>query len=149
MTGGSPSGGGAPVPPDVPPRIPYDFAVLRAVPHPHLEWWAPVGVVVHARTADFLGARTLEDPDELAARVPDLDPALLLRYLNAWAGIAEGREDAGPVALLPPSERFHWLTCPRSDVLQCSKVHGGMCEGPRAVLDELWEERVGAWKSDR
>ena len=25
---------------------------------------------------------------------------------------------AGPVALAPSSERFHWLTAPRSDVLQ-------------------------------
>ena len=36
-------------------RIAYDFAVLRAVPHVHLGAFVPVGVVVHARTAGFLG----------------------------------------------------------------------------------------------
>jgi hypothetical protein len=128
-----------------PPRISYDFAVLRVVPHPHLEWWAPVGVVVHARTADFLGARALDDVERLGERVPDLDGELLLRYLRAWVGIAEGREDAGPVALLPASERFHWLTCPRSDVLQSSGVHGGVCDDPARVLESLWEERVTRW----
>lgn len=125
-------------------RIAYDFAVLRAVPHPHLEWWVPVGVVVHARTADFLSARTLDDVERLRALVPDVDASLLVRYLRSWAEIAEGREEAGPLALLPPSERFHWLTSPRSDVLQCSPVHGGVCDDPRRVLAALWDEHVEA-----
>jgi len=123
-------------------RVAYDFAVLRAVPHPHLEWWVPVGVVVHARTEAFLVARVLEDVARLRERVTGVDADVLLRYLRGWAGIAEGREDAGPVALLPPSERFHWLTCPRSDVLQCSPVHGGLCDHPAAVLDALWDRHV-------
>ena len=123
-------------------RVAYDFAILRAVPHPHLEWWAPVGVVVHARTLDYLGARTFDDRDALRRGVPDVDTELLLRYLAAWRAVAEGREDGGPLALLPPSERFHWLTCPRSDVLQSSPVHGGIGEAPAGALDELWRERV-------
>jgi hypothetical protein len=127
-------------------RVPYDFAVLRAVPHPHLEWWVPVGVVVHARTVDFLGARALDDAKLVEARVPDVDPELLARYLRAWVAIADGRLDAGPVALLPGSERFHWLTCPRSDVLQSSRVHGGIGKNPARVLEELWQEHVQGWK---
>lgn len=142
MTGGAPSGSAGSARGEPRPRIPYDFAVLRAVPHPHLEWWVPVGVVVHARTAEYLGARTLDDVGELGRRVPDLDPELLLRYLRQWRGVADGRDDAGPVALLPPSERFHWLTCPRSDVLQCSRVHGGVSEDPAAVLERVWREHV-------
>jgi hypothetical protein len=102
---------------------------------------------VHARTVDFLDARTVADTRDLKARVPDVDPDLLLRYLRAWVSIAKGHVDAGPVALLPPSERFHWLTCPRSDVLQSSRVHGGVGEDPARVLDELWKEHVAAWKA--
>ena len=34
--------------------VAYDFAVLRAVPHPHVGAFVPVGVVVHARTREFL-----------------------------------------------------------------------------------------------
>jgi hypothetical protein len=128
-------------------RVPYDFAVLRAVPHPHLEWWVPVGVVVHARTLDLLRARALDDSKLLAQRVPHVDAALLARYLRAWVAIAEGRTEAGPVALLPGSERFHWLTCPRSDVLQCSRVHGGMAKNPARVLDELWRDHVEGWRA--
>ena len=121
----------------------YDFAVLRAVPHVHLGAFVPVGVVLHARTAEFLDARLITDTGELRARVPDVDVELLARYLRACAAICAGDPSAGPVALDPPSERFHWLTAPRSDVLQSSPVHGGLCEDPARELDELFETYVG------
>ena len=123
-------------------RIAYDFAVLRAVPHVHLGAFVPVGVVVHARTAGYLGMRTLSDPAELAARVPDVDHELLARYLRSCCAVAAGDPAAGPVALAPPSERFHWLTAPRSDVLQPSPVHAGHAEDPARALDELFAANV-------
>jgi hypothetical protein len=122
--------------------IPYDFAVLRAVPHVHLGAFVAVGVIVHARTADFLGLRALTDPDELRARVADVDHPLLARYLRACCAVAVGDAAAGPIALIPPSERFHWLTAPRSDVLQCSPVHGGLALDPARALDQLFREYV-------
>ena len=123
-------------------RIPFDFAVLRVVPHPHLEHWEPVGVVLHARTAGFLDARVVDDPGMLARLAPTLDAEVLARYLRNWAAIARGERAAGPVALYPPSERFHWLTCPRSDVLQSSPVRRGLGPDPAAALERIWDERV-------
>lgn len=122
--------------------IAYDFAVLRVVPHVHLGTFVPIGVVLHARTAEFLALRAITDPGELAARVPDVDAGLLSRYLSACVAIGAGDAAAGPVALAPASERFHWLTAPRSDVLQCSPVHGGLCADPARALDELFEAYV-------
>ncbi|HEU4563267.1 MAG TPA: DUF3037 domain-containing protein [Gemmatimonadaceae bacterium] len=122
--------------------VAYDFAMLRAVPHVHLGAFVPVGVVVHARTAGFLGARVLTEPAELGARVPDVDPELLARYLRACRAICEGDPAAGPVALAPPSERFHWITAPRSDVIQSGPVHEGLCEDPARALDELYARYV-------
>ncbi|HEX5724699.1 MAG TPA: DUF3037 domain-containing protein [Longimicrobiaceae bacterium] len=122
--------------------IAYDFAVVRAVPHPYLGTCVPVGVVLHARTEEFLGARLLTEPEALAARVPDVDAELLARYLRAWEALCAGRPEAGPVALAPQSERFHWLTAPRSDVLQPGPVHGGLCRDPATVLDELFAAYV-------
>jgi len=124
--------------------VDYDFAVLRAVPHPHLGAFVPVGVVVHARTAGFLRLRAIDDPAELAHRVPDVDAELLARYLRACARVCEGRADAGPIALVPTSERFHWITAPRSDVLQSGPVHEGVAEDPARALDLLFAEYVGA-----
>jgi hypothetical protein len=118
--------------------ISYDYAVLRVVPHVYLGTFVPVGVMVHARTADFLGMRVLADAAQLAARVPGVDLELLVRYLRACQLVCEGDATAGPVALAPPSERFHWLTAPRSDVIQSSPVHSGMTEDPKAALDELY-----------
>lgn len=127
-----------------PPRwIAYSFAVLRVVPHPHLGTAVPVGAIVHARTAGFLGLRVLTDPAELAARAPGVDAELLARYLRDLRGIAEGEAERGPVALAPPSERFHWLTAPRSDVIQSGAVHSGLCHDPEEALERLFASHVG------
>jgi hypothetical protein len=122
--------------------IAYDFAVLRAVPHVHLGAFVPVGVVLHARTAGYLGMRTLSGVAALRARVPDVDHELLARYLTSCCSVAAGDPAAGPVALAPPSERFHWLTAPRSDVLQSSPVHAGLTDDPARALDELFRTYV-------
>ncbi|MEO8560839.1 MAG: DUF3037 domain-containing protein [bacterium] len=125
-------------------RVDYDFAVLRAVPRVHLGAFVNVGVVVHARTAEFLALRAISDERTLAARVPDVDAELLARYLRSCIAICAGDASAGPMALAPTSERFHWMTAPRSDVLQSSPVHEGICDDPQRALDDLFESYVGA-----
>lgn len=120
----------------------YSFAVLRAVPHVHLGAFCNVGVVVHARTREYLGIRVLGDVEELRRRLPDADVELLARYLAACRAVCEGDPSAGPVALAPTSERFHWITSPRSDVLQASPVHEGVGEDPQAALEALYDEYV-------
>ena len=123
-------------------RVDYDFAVLRVVPRVHLGAFVNVGVVVHARTAEFLALRVLGEEQSLSARIKGVDTALLARYLRSCVAICAGDASAGPMALAPTSERFHWLTAPRSDVLQSSPVHEGVCEDPKQALDELFEEYV-------
>lgn len=124
-------------------RVAYDFAVLRIVPHVQLGTFVNAGVVLHARTREFLGIRVVTDAETLRALAPDVDTELLVRYLTCYEGICNGDPAAGPIALLPTSERFHWLTAPRSDVLQSSPVHGGLAERMGDALDELFGEFVG------
>lgn len=124
-------------------RVAYDFAVLRVVPHVHLGAFQPVGVIVHARTLEFLGMRAVSDSAVLRERFPGLDHELLLRYLRTFEEICAGDPAAGPVALDPVSERFHWLTAPRSDVLQTSPIHEGLCGDPGRALEELYQIYVG------
>jgi Protein of unknown function (DUF3037) len=99
-------------------------------------------VVVHARREEFLALRALTDERQLAARINGVDTELLARYLRSCEAICAGDPTAGPMALSPPSERFHWLTAPRSDVLQSSPVHEGICDDPGRALDELFEQYV-------
>jgi len=110
--------------------VSYDFAVLRVVPHVYIGTYVPVGVIVHARTTEFLGMRVLTNATELEARAPGVDE------------ICRGDQTAGPIALAPPSERFHWLTAPRSDVIQCGPVHEGVSDNPAAELDQLFASVV-------
>ena len=120
----------------------YHFAVLRGVPHVHRGEFVNVGVVLHLRTSEFLGMRAVTDPAALRILLPDVDAELLSRYLRTHEGITRGDPACGPVALLPPSERFHWLSAPRSDLLQSSPVHEGLCEDPEQALEELFAEFV-------
>jgi hypothetical protein len=124
-------------------RVEYEFAVLRVVPHVHLGAFVNVGVVLHVRRAGFLTLRVLDDPALLRARLPDVDAELLPRYLRACTAICAGDvARGGPVALAPTSERFHWLTAPRSDVLQSSPVHEGVCDDAERELDMLYRKTV-------
>ncbi len=54
-----------------------------------------------------------------------------------FVAICAGAPQGGPLAALPPSQRFHWLTAPRSTVIQVSPVHGGATADPAATVDEL------------
>jgi len=56
--------------------------------------------------------------------------------------VCAGDPDGGPVARLGRSERFHWLTAPRSTVIQTSPVHVGQCADPQMVLEELLDAYV-------
>ena len=120
----------------------YDFAVVRAVPHVHLGDFVPVGVIVHAREKEFLAVRAVTDPAALRALVPGVDAERLARYLRSYAAIAAGDPSAGPVALVPTSERFHWLTAPRSDVLQTSPIHEGLSDDPGRIVEQLFAAYV-------
>ena len=116
----------------------YHFTALRVVPHVHTGAFVNVGVVLHARSAEFLGMRAILDERTLRRLAPDVDVELLLRYLNCYDAICRGDESAGPIALVSRSERFHWITAPRSDVLQPAPVHEGVCMDPGAELESLF-----------
>lgn len=132
---------------ETPAWVAYDFAVLRLVPHVHLYGSANVGVVLHSREREFLGALVLDDEPSLKELAPDADAGLLSSYLTTLAGVARGEPEAGPIALLPVSERFHWLSAPRSDLLQCSPIHGGRTTDPSATLSELFQQYVPSSRS--
>jgi len=126
----------------MPALAPFDYAIVRVVPRVEREEFINVGVIVHAPTRGFLGCALHLDRGRLAALAPGLDPDALARHLAAFQAVCDGAPDAGPLARLPPGERFYWLVAPRSAALQTSAVHGGLCEDPAAALRELLARRV-------
>jgi pyridoxamine 5'-phosphate oxidase len=111
---------------------------------PHVERGEAInaGVVLFARQHRFLRARTLLDDARLRALAPGVDPEPIRARLAVLEQVAAGDPEGGPLAELPPSERFHWLAAPSSTVVQASAVHTGVCEDPQAVLDRLFATLV-------
>ncbi len=116
------------------PRHAYDYALVRVVPRPETGDGEAVGVALHARRAGVFALVFLDAPEalaeRLAARWPGLDARLTACALRGMAEVAAGR--GGPLGLLPPSERFHWLVATRSSVLQAGPVRTGVSDDPAA-----------------
>jgi hypothetical protein len=128
----------------VPGREAFDYAVVRVVPRVEREEFVNAGVVVHCRGRDFLRARFALDERRLLALAPDVDLEAVRAHLEAFARVCDGGPAAGPLGDLSPTERFHWVTSPRSTVVQTSPVHAGLCEDPDAALAHLVETVVRA-----
>ncbi|MGH2835779.1 MAG: DUF3037 domain-containing protein [Solirubrobacteraceae bacterium] len=121
---------------------PFQYAVLRVVPRIEREEFVNAGVIVFCRTRRFLRARVALDPRRIRTWAPDTDLEALRGHLDARVRVAAGDADAGPIAALPQSERFHWLVAPSSTMIQTSSVHSGLCDEPEAVLERLFEQLV-------
>lgn len=120
----------------------FDYAIVRVVPRVDRGEFINAGVILFSRTGKFLRARIELDRRRLAALAPDVDIAEVERQLAVIPLICAGDRAAGPIAELPAPQRFHWLTAPRSTVIQTSPVHVGLCGEPEAMLEHLMETMV-------
>jgi hypothetical protein len=121
---------------------PFSYAVYRVVPRVERGERINVGVVVFCRPLGYLAARTALDEQRLAALWPELDPETLRPQLAAIERVAAGDPDAGPIARLDETARFHWLVSPSSTIIQPSPVHTGLCDEPDKQLDRLFSSLV-------
>jgi hypothetical protein len=120
----------------------YDYAAIRVVPRVDREEFINAGVILFSKACRFLSACVEVDEERLLTLAPGVDVDMVRRHLHAIVRICSGEEDAGPIALLSQSERFHWLVSPRSTIIQVSPVHGGVCDDPAAQLKDLFERLV-------
>ena len=117
----------------------YDWAVLRVVPRVERGECANVGVVLYCRTLQFLQAAVDLDERRVLALDPSLDVDAVRGHLRVIEQVCAGDALAGPNAARPQADRFHWLTAPRSTVVQPSPVHTGMTSDPATDLERLLE----------
>jgi hypothetical protein len=121
---------------------PFSYAIYRLVPRVERGERINVGVVVFSRPLDFLGVRTSLDRDRARTLWPDLDLDALQPHLDALERVAVAAADAGPIAQLDTTARFHWLVAPSSTIIQPSAVHTGVCGDPPAELEKLFGSLV-------
>ncbi|HEY1897151.1 MAG TPA: DUF3037 domain-containing protein [Terracidiphilus sp.] len=115
----------------------FDYAILRVVPRVDREEFINAGVVVFCLEKRYLEARILLNTDRLKALWPKVDVDLVREHLGAIPRICAGDPAGGPITKLSQRERFHWLTAPRSTIIQPSPVHTGVCDATDGVLDRL------------
>ena len=122
----------------------YDYALIRVVPRVERGEFVNVGVVLSCKTGDFIEARIELDEARLRALDAAVDLDTVREHLAAFAAICAGGDDAGPIGRLPARERFHWLTAPRSTMIQTSPVHTGRCADPASAIARLLDTMVRA-----
>jgi len=120
----------------------FDYTIVQVVPRVERDERINAGVILFCPAAAFLGCRIGLDERRLRALAPDVDVAAVNAQLDAIRAICAGDAGAGPIARMSPSERFHWLSTPRSTVVQASPPHAGLCEDPTAALDRLFAASV-------
>jgi hypothetical protein len=123
-------------------RRAFDYVIVQVVPRVERDERLNVGVILFCPTTAYLGARIALDERRLRALAPDVDLAALAGQLEAIRAVAAGEVTAGPIAGLPPSERFHWLSAPRSTIVQPTSPHAGLCDEPAAALEHLFQTVV-------
>ena len=82
------------------------------------------------------------DEARLIALDPGVDLAMVRHHLGSFPRICAGGADSGPIGLLPPRGRFHFLTARRSAIVQTSPVHTGRSADPAVALARLMARMV-------
>lgn len=124
------------------PRSPYQYAIVRVVPHVERGECINAGVVLLCRSRGYVGALTFLDEARLRALAPDADIATIRAHLDAIEKVARGDPAGGPLARSSIAERFHWLVAPASTIIQPSEVHTGLTDDPATELDRLVADLV-------
>ncbi|HEY5003346.1 MAG TPA: DUF3037 domain-containing protein [Ktedonobacteraceae bacterium] len=120
----------------------YDYAIIRVVPYVERGECINIGIILFCRTRRFLGALLHLDQQRLGVLAPQLDFSAVQQQLEHLLQVCYGKEESGPIGLLPQSERFHWLVAPRSTIVQTSPTHSGTCNDPESTLQDLLKKLV-------
>ena len=126
----------------MPDQYSYDYAIIRVVPKVEREEFVNVGVILSCPAKSYLEARIELDERRLKAFDTTLDIESIRQHLASIVAICDGGAQAGPIGKLSQRERFHWLTAPRSAVIQTSPVHTGRDTNPHLVLERLLNSAV-------
>lgn len=120
------------------PRSAFSYAVVRVVPDIEREEFLNAGLILFARERRYLVARTHLDEPALEALHGGCDLEGIRGQLQLVERLAAGEVTAAPFDRMSQSERFHWLTTPRSTVVQPGPLHAGTTDDPAATFEHLF-----------
>jgi hypothetical protein len=120
----------------------FEYAVIRVVPRVEREEFLNVGVIVYCKDLRFLQTLYTVHKERLTALCGTMDCEEVEEHLRSFDKICKGSKEGGPIAQLDLASRFRWLTATRSTVVQCSRVHPGLCDDAGEVLQRLYSQLV-------
>ncbi len=120
----------------------FEYAVIRVVPKVEREEFLNIGVILLCAKQKFLHARIELNEERLNGLCMDVDIEELKEHIQSFERICKGGKEGGTIGLLSIAERFRWLTATRSTIVQCSKVHPGLCVDAVDTLNRLVEKLV-------
>ncbi len=121
-----------------PSRSPFAYATVRVVPDIEREEFLNAGLILYSRVKSFLRAATWLDEAALGALHADSDVAGIRDQLRFIERVADGELTATPFGTMSQTERFHWLTTPRSTLVQPGPLHTGTSDNPEATFTHLF-----------
>ncbi|UFH31404.1 DUF3037 domain-containing protein [Chryseobacterium sp. C-71] len=120
----------------------YEYAVIRLVPKVEREEFFNIGLVMFSKREKFIKVEFYLCPDKFKLIKSKLDYDDIIKNLESFKNIAEGKKDGGPIASLDIPDRFRWLTAVRSAVVQTSRPHPGKSKDLEKTFGKLFEELV-------
>jgi len=120
----------------------YEYAVIRLVPKVEREEFFNIGLVMFSKREKFIKVEFHLCPDKFKLMHSKLDYDDIIKNLESFKNIAEGKKEGGPIALLEIPDRFRWLTAVRSAVVQTSRPHPGKSKDLNQTFGKLFEELV-------
>ncbi len=115
----------------------FEYAVIRVVPRVEREEFINAGIILYCAKKKYLDCSYVLETDKLRMLSKDLDLEQLALNFEALERICAGGSQGGTIGLMDAASRFRWLTATRSTVVQCSKVHPGLCNDPSETLQRL------------
>lgn len=120
----------------------YEYAVIRLVPKVEREEFFNIGLIMFSKREKFIRVEFYLCPDKFKLIKSKLDYDDIIKNLESFKNIAEGKKDGGPIATLDIPDRFRWLTAVRSAVVQTSRPHPGKSKDLEMTFGKLFEELV-------
>jgi Protein of unknown function (DUF3037) len=125
-----------------PSRSAFSYSVLRIVPDIEREEFLNAGLILFCRERRYLAARAVLDDQALRSLHTGFDATAIRDQLRFVEAVAAGELTDGPLAPMSQSERFHWLTTPRSTLVQPGPLRAGTTEDPAETFEHLYEVMV-------